>query len=100
MLVNRLFPLQRPNSETLGMGIPMMELIITLYYLIVHSEVQLSTPTMTITIVDECLLNYSKMKQPIGRGRIRARGMEGMGADFMSENRHFMDHEKPMPRLI
>ncbi len=32
---------------------------------------------------DECFLNYSKMEQPIGKGRVRGRGREGVGADFM-----------------
>jgi hypothetical protein len=44
-----------------------MELTTTSPYLIVDSEVQLSTPTATN--VDECFSNYSKMEQPKGKGR-------------------------------
>ncbi len=46
--------------------------------------------TLTTTNADECFPNYSKMEQPIGKGRVQGRGMEGVGADFMS--RHFIEH--------
>jgi hypothetical protein len=55
--------------------------------------VQLST--LMTTNSDEYFPNYSKMKQPIGKGRVRGRESEGMGADFMSENGHFMKHWQP-----
>ncbi len=35
---------------------------------------------------DECFLIYSKIEQPIGKGRVRGRGREGVGADFMPYN--------------
>ncbi len=30
---------------------------------------------------DECFLNQSKIEQPIGKGRVRGRGREGVGAE-------------------
>jgi hypothetical protein len=45
-------------------------------YLIVDSEVQISA--LTTTNAYECFPNYSKMEQPIGKGRVRGRG-EGKG---------------------
>jgi hypothetical protein len=50
----------------------MLEPTITLLYLIVDFEVQLSTPT-TMNI-DERFPYYSKMKQPVGKGRKRETG--------------------------
>ncbi len=48
---------------------------ITLLYLIVDFEVQISTLTTTNT--DERFLYYSKMKQLIGKGRKRETGGKG-----------------------
>jgi hypothetical protein len=45
--------------------------------LIVDSKVQPST--QTTTNANECFPNYSKMEQPIGKGRVRRRGREGVG---------------------
>jgi hypothetical protein len=50
--------------------------------LIVDSEVKLSTPATTN--VDECFPDYSNMGQPIGKERVRGRGMVESGADFLS----------------
>jgi hypothetical protein len=60
----------------------MLELTITLLYLIVFSEVQLST--LTTTNGDKCFPNHSKLEQLIGKGRVRGRGTEGVGADLRS----------------
>ena len=35
---------------------------------------------------NECFPNYSKMEQPIGKGRVRGRGRKGVGTDFMPYN--------------
>jgi|LakMenEpi03Aug12_release.lakeMendotaPanAssembly.Ray.scaffolds.fasta_scaffold1833859_1 hypothetical protein len=44
-----------------------LELIIIPPYLIVDSEVQLSTSTPTTTNGVECFPSYSKMEQPLGK---------------------------------
>ncbi len=80
-------------TEKRGVWDPMLELTITSTFLIVDSEVQLST-TATTTNADECFPNY----QPIGKGRVPRRGIEGMGADFMSKNIHG-NMGNPMPEL-
>ncbi len=64
----------------------MLELTITLLYLIEVSEAKLSTPTMTNA--EECFPNYSKMEQPIGKG------ME-LTYIYMSWNRYFIEHGQP-----
>ncbi len=60
-------PAEAVFKEKRGIRDPM--LTITSLHLIVDSEVQLSTPTMTYA--DECFSNYSKMEQLIGIGRGR-----------------------------
>jgi hypothetical protein len=47
---------------------PMLELTIASPYLIDESEVQLSVARPINA--DECFPNYSKIKQPIGKGRV------------------------------
>jgi hypothetical protein len=49
-------------------------------YLIVDSEVQLSTPTTVNGY--KCLSKYSKIEQPIGEGRVYEEGGGKGGADF------------------
>jgi hypothetical protein len=53
----------------------MLELAITSLYLIVEFKVHPSTPMMTND--NDCFPNYSKMKQPIGKGRVPGSGREG-----------------------
>jgi hypothetical protein len=48
------------------------ELTITSSFLIVDSGVQPSTPTRTNAT--ECFPDYSKMEQPIGKGRVQGGG--------------------------
>jgi hypothetical protein len=62
----------------------MLELAITSPYLTVVSEVQLFTP-MPMN-ANECFPNYSKIEQPIGKGRVQGRGREEVGADFMYQS--------------
>jgi len=70
-------------------------------YLMVDSEVQFSTPTTkakgmgkasTIVWVHLYLsANFHKMLvTSIEKGKEQVSGWEGVGADFMSQNRHFM----------
>ncbi len=67
---------------TLSRYIHMLELAITSSYLIVDSEVQLSTPAVTAKS-DECFQKYSKMEQPIAKGQVWGRGREGVGVDCL-----------------
>jgi hypothetical protein len=51
---------------------------------------------------DDCRRMFPQlfeMEQPIGKGRVQGRGEKGWGADFMSENRYFMEHGKSMTKL-
>ncbi len=48
----------------------------------------------TTTNVDGCFPDQKK-EQPIGKGRVPRRGREGVRADFMSKNSHFMEHGQP-----
>jgi restriction endonuclease len=67
------------SKEKRGVRDPILELTMTSPYLIVDSEVQLSTPTTTNA--KECYPNYSKMEQPIGKERGQGRGREWVEAD-------------------
>ncbi len=64
-----------------------LELTITSPYLIVGSEVQPST--LTTTNADECFPNYSKMEQPIGKGRVQEK--ERKRWEVTSFHRHFIE---------
>jgi hypothetical protein len=47
-----------------------------------HSRLKSSTPT---TNADDCFPNYSKIEQPIGKGRVRGRGTEGVELHYVLE---------------
>ncbi len=54
--------------EKRGVWDNMLEMTKTPPYLIVNFKVQLSTPATTYAY--NCFPNYSKMEQPIGKGRV------------------------------
>jgi hypothetical protein len=71
------------SKRNVGYGYGTLELTITSpLSCILDYRVNLFTATMTIS--DNCFPNFSKMKQLIGKWRVRGRGREGVGADFMS----------------
>ncbi len=59
-------------KEKPGIWDSMLELITTSPYIIVDSEVQLTT--RTTMNAEKCFANYSKTEQPIVKGRVRGRG--------------------------
>jgi hypothetical protein len=84
------FPLspEAAFKEKSGAWDPMLKLIISSPHLIVGFEVRLSTTTtkakgwVAFLLVEHVYIGLLIMEKPMGKGRVRGRGREGVGANF------------------